>query len=294
MSDLGYGSFMTLHNSYILPVAGYVAAVWGFKDYPAPRVLQNRINRFYLGVHRFAPTSAVSIEMNTPNYRCIRWMEMLRYHNRVLQLDADRLPRKNYNFDLQSGKDTWIAEICEIAKTLHLPLPTDNVLYDLDVVQQAILKCSKDLWWSEVEEKPKLRTYVLFRDRNDLNLLVRSNLPRYQRSLLSRFACGILPLEVEKGRYVRKNRDERVCKTCDVQVTEDEEHFLFVCKALKSERKSFYRDRFPVKNERKAFKNLSTSEKLRILYSEELIKEFAGWLVTMYQKCQSILYRPLK
>ena len=98
-------------------------------------------------------------------------------------------------------------------------------------------------------------------------------------------------MEVEKGRYARKDKEERVCKTCCTNVTGDETHFLFVCKALKSERKAFYKATFP---DRKAFKRLSAKDKLKTLFSEELIKVFADWLVTMYQKRQSLLYKPLR
>ncbi len=62
--DLGYRSFMTLFESYVIPIANYGSAVWGFADYPAPRVLQNKIGRFYCGVHRFAPVSSTNIEMD--------------------------------------------------------------------------------------------------------------------------------------------------------------------------------------------------------------------------------------
>ena len=46
VGDLGYRSYNTLYESYVLPVANYAAAVWGFRDHPAPRVLQNRLHRF--------------------------------------------------------------------------------------------------------------------------------------------------------------------------------------------------------------------------------------------------------
>ncbi len=59
LGDMGYRTFCTLYHSYVEPIANYAAAVWGFRDHSAPRVLQNR--RFYLGVHRFAPVSATSI-----------------------------------------------------------------------------------------------------------------------------------------------------------------------------------------------------------------------------------------
>ena len=106
---------------------------------------------------------------------------------------------------------------------------------------------------------------------------------------MSRFACGILPLEVGKGRYVRKNREERVCKTCSKNVTEDKAHFRLACKALQRERKAFYKATFPDRN---AFKKLSAADKLKTLLSEEF-SDFAGWLVTMYQKRQSLLHNPL-
>ncbi len=67
LGDMGHGNFMSFYDSYIMSVANYAAGVWGFKDYSAHRVLQNKIARFYLGVHRFAPVPATNIEMNIPN-----------------------------------------------------------------------------------------------------------------------------------------------------------------------------------------------------------------------------------
>ncbi len=84
VGDLGHKSFNTLYVSYVLPLANYATAVWGFKDHPATWVLQNRIHRFYLGVHRFASVTATSIEMDQPLIRTTHWLEMLRFHNRII------------------------------------------------------------------------------------------------------------------------------------------------------------------------------------------------------------------
>ena len=83
LGDLGYKSFVKLYSSCVLPVANYGAAVWGWKDYPAPRVLQHKISSFYLGCHKYAPNSAVSIEMDIPEIQTVRWQDILRYSNRV-------------------------------------------------------------------------------------------------------------------------------------------------------------------------------------------------------------------
>ena len=42
----------------------YASGVWGFKEFAAPQVLQNRISRFFLGIHKFAPLAATKIEMD--------------------------------------------------------------------------------------------------------------------------------------------------------------------------------------------------------------------------------------
>ena len=41
LGNMGYKSYCTLYETYILSVANYGAGVWGFRHYPGPQVLQN-------------------------------------------------------------------------------------------------------------------------------------------------------------------------------------------------------------------------------------------------------------
>ena len=43
IGDMGYNLLMSLYDSHILSMVNYAAGVWGFKDYSALRVLQNKI-----------------------------------------------------------------------------------------------------------------------------------------------------------------------------------------------------------------------------------------------------------
>ena len=72
-----YRTFCTLYHSYIESIANYASAVWGFRDYSPPWVLQNKIARFYWGMHRLAPVSANGIEMGIMNIRHAWWLEMV-------------------------------------------------------------------------------------------------------------------------------------------------------------------------------------------------------------------------
>ena len=50
------------------------------------------------------------------------------------------------------------------------------------------------------------------------------------------YTYGILPLEIETGRYLGIKQDERLCKMCDLGEVEDEIHFLVGCSLYNKER----------------------------------------------------------
>ena len=86
--------------------------------------------------------------------------------------------------------------------------------------------------WSEIAPlKPKLRTYCMFKDSINTENYLLKNMSRHKRSIFSQFRIGILPLEIESGRYTRKSLDERICKLCKTDI-EDEIHFLCNCISL--------------------------------------------------------------
>ena len=48
---------------------------------------------------------------------------------------------------------------------------------------------------------PKLRSYILFKDDYMVETFILKNISRCRRSLISQCRSGILPLEIETGRY---------------------------------------------------------------------------------------------
>ena len=55
------------------------------------------------------------------------------------------------------------------------------------------------------------------------------NLSRSEGSVMSQFRCGLLPLRIETRRFVGERMGDRLCRFCDLNLVEDEKHFLFVC-----------------------------------------------------------------
>ena len=66
------------------------------------------------------------------------------------------------------------------------------------------------------------------------------NLPRHQRSAYIKLRCGVLPLEIETGRYHGVALEDRICKLCDLNQVEDETHFLINCPLYSDYRRDMF------------------------------------------------------
>ena len=88
---------------------------------------------------------------------------------------------------------------------------------------------NKANWLIEVESKPKLRTYMLFKSELSTQDYIKFHSNKRHRSILGQFILGILPLEIETGRFSNVPHAERTCKFCDTDKVEDEYHFVMSC-----------------------------------------------------------------
>ena len=57
--------------------------------------------------------------------------------------------------------------------------------------------------------------------------------------MLAQFRCGILPLEIEFGRYRNEELSNRICRLCSSAI-EDEIHFLCECPKYNDLRNNLY------------------------------------------------------
>ena len=84
-------------------------------------------------------------------------------------------------------------------------------------------------WTSDLESQPKLRTFITYKEQYCAEQYTMTYLPPHLRSCLAQFRAGILPIEIELGRFHNKRPEERLCPVCPLQEIEDECHFVFKC-----------------------------------------------------------------
>ncbi len=102
--------------------------------------------------------------------------------------------------------------------------PFNNIFHEI--------QCNQ--WSVNIARKAKLRTYVTFKDTYEVEPYALSFMNRKHAC-----RCGILPLEIETGRWQNKPVEERICKICESGEAENEFHFIFSCTLYNNIRATF-------------------------------------------------------
>ena len=184
----------------------------------------------------------------------------------------------NETYDL----NTWSSEVYDIFKMCNLStiFETKQIFYLKDVTSQ-IKMClyQKQIEYlkTECQSKPKLRTFLLFKDFNITPSYITQTLNFTQRRQIAKLRLGCLPLQIELGRYLipKQPENQRFCKICSNSnlnennlnengLIESEYHFLFVCRAYNLERQNFLSKLILPTN----FINLPNNVKLSIVLND--------------------------
>ena len=158
-------------------------------------------------------------------------------------MPGDRLTKYIFDYDYQmcNERENWCCKIKSVFEQLNCTeVFNDKVLCDLDKCKAQLFTIAETTWKQDVLSKPKLRTYVKFKNELTVSDHVKFVFNRYERSLLSKFRCGILQLHIETGRFNQVQLEERLCAVCNMNCIEDEFHFLCICPLYGEERQYLY------------------------------------------------------
>jgi hypothetical protein len=116
--DFGFKAFVKLYHSCVVPVLDHCQSIWGFKQYQASDHVQHRAIRYFLGVHRCAPVTAISGDIGWLPCRYRRWLNMLKYWNRLQLMGDNRLTKKIFHIDYRPCQNNWSSDIKTVMDTL--------------------------------------------------------------------------------------------------------------------------------------------------------------------------------
>ncbi len=145
-------------------------------------------------------------------------------------MNDDRLTKKLLLYDKSQCKSNWSSDFKSLCNSVGMG-DKFNTLIKMNVNTFTMnIKANYDTKWkADLLSKPKLRTYIKFKDDYNVEDYVKFCNSRRKHSLLAPFRMGISLLAIETGRFKGINVCERYCKFCPNAKVEDELHMLCQC-----------------------------------------------------------------
>lgn len=182
--------------------------------------------KWILGVHKYASNTACWNEVGRPPLLGGFMKQTLVYLDRIKELPDELLVKK-----------AWLEQ-----KELKLPWFTAThgmARYSGD--EQADKKFRETFsqtWKCHLQNQTKLDFYSSL--NSNFNITCEEYLMSVKnfqhRSTLTKIRTSAHRLAIETGRYLRQDREDRVCVLCDSGAVEDETHFLMSCRVFDEER----------------------------------------------------------
>ena len=286
LKDFGLQSYEKLYYSCVTPILDYASAIWGGRKFQCIDTIHNRAIRYYLGVHRFAPVLAIYGDIGWIPSQYRHWVNKIRYWNRLLLFDDDRITKCAFNMDYSRCTNNWCSDIKDIFTELDLLHFYENKsIVDIKTVEKAVRDYYSRIWYDSVRTVPKLRTYANFKRNFDQEHYLKLNLSKNERSMLTQFRVGILPIRLETGRYVGESIEDRICKLCNHETVESEYHFLMNCPRYDDLRSNIFQDILD-ENE---FCSLGENDKLKFLL-DNFPRKTAKYIVAAFTRRKQTFY----
>ena len=134
--------------------------------------------RFLLGVHRFTPVPALYGDTGWLKPRESRYLCLLNYWNKLVNMREDRLTKCIFNWDyLQCNVNNWSSDMKNLCEQLELDFYESKQPVSTLLVKSNINNLHQNNWLNDVNMKPKLRTYKLFKEIAEMEPYIASNLP---------------------------------------------------------------------------------------------------------------------
>jgi hypothetical protein len=258
------GGFLTprlsniIWTSLVRSIIEYGCEVWAEERIVDLEKLQTEMGRRILRSGKSTPNEVVRGELGWERQKTRADEMRLRYWGKITRMREDRIVKIVYNnsrevlereeLEQKNNSSPLTKTWCKYTRDLLLSLNfheewrTNKVDVDWDDEVRKRLHEREQISWRVVcLSKPKLRTYSIvkkeLRSEPYLELRNRRGLPEY-----AKVRGGNSRLRIEQGRYRKETLEERVCVFCEMNVIEDEYHFILECPLYNALREEMWQE----------------------------------------------------
>jgi hypothetical protein len=291
-----YNVFTHLYDSIVWPVINYGASIWGQKSYSCINAVHYRAMRFFLGVGRYTPNSAVAGDMGWTSPNVKQWKSVCLHWSRLSIMDNDRVNKKIALWaNAVSGRSckNWFYNVKSMLNSndlnQYIDIATRIPKHSLVKSIESVLHTKYCIDWLQSIQSVtgpsgrgnnKLRTYCQFKKEFGTEVYCKIIMPPRHRAAFSKFRCGVAPLKIETGRYVGLAVNQRKCPFCDN--VESESHVLLECHLYSDLREILFNRASVYENN---FLNMSKEDKLVFLFTNpNMIRVCAKTCLNLLQR----------
>ena len=202
-------------------------------------MIQNKFLRRLLGVKNSTNLSALYGETGRVPLFVFRKIIMIKYWVKIVSQDDSSLLKQIY-FMLKEDADVnrnysgknWASNIKSILQEHGFGYVWNDQLNSeipFTAIRQRIFDTYHQKWYSDINNSNGLQSYCLFKHDFKLESYLTDITENKYKIALARFRTSSHSLMFEKGRYDDSPRQQRLCKSCNMNQIENEYHFLLVC-----------------------------------------------------------------
>ena len=237
MGNISSQDMFKIFDASVKPILCYGSHIWGYQ-------YVDRIEKVHI---KFCKKLCL-LSCNTCDFLalgecgrlplCITYMSnCVKYWLHVVRMNNNRYPKQCYYMLFrmdETGKTTWATYVKNLLFSYgfgHVLIVHDvgNIDEFLKAFSQRIKDCYTQKWFADLNESPKALHYRYFKSMLTPELYLNTDLSYIQKKTLSNFRCSSHDLMVEKGRYLKIEREQRFCQLCkqlNFNIIEDEYRFF--------------------------------------------------------------------
>ncbi len=176
-----------MYHSYVVPIMDYGSGVWGYHNSEAGDKIQFRAIRYFLGIHPKSPLLALEGDMGWNSCKIRQLINMICVWNRLINMDENRLTKRVFKWDYIIYKNMCF-EVKEIFSSIQLQRIYDDMNEcSLNTIECNLTEHRNNQWKELLTPKPKLCTYMKFKDNIYTEKYVQYCSFNRRRSLLAQF-----------------------------------------------------------------------------------------------------------
>ena len=139
----------------------------------------------------------------------------------------------------------WASQVKSLLDELGLTyiwVQQDHINIPCDLIQQRIMDMDKQSWYTNINNSSRLLMYARFKHEFEMEHYLDFITEKKYKIALTKFRLSSHDLAIERGRFEHIERNNRLCRYCNLNMIENEYHFLLVCPLYRDLRKKYFQN----------------------------------------------------